>query len=111
MLCIHLVLLYYVPHTGMAPSNLLVPGMDSAVVFRQEPSSGQGNAGYLLDTSIHSQESGPRVNHTRTHLGGSYNRVSSTTSMLSDNHKGTAYYPRQNPPLSTQGASWKMSEF
>ena len=93
----------------MAPSNSLVPGMESAVVLQQESSSSQGSTGYLLDFSVHSRESGPAITCTRSHSG---NTIESPVSSVrcpppDDNQKGTMHYP---PPLSTQGASWKMLE-
>lgn len=94
----------------MAPSNSLVPGVDSAVVLQQESSSGQGSTGgYLLDISVHSQESEAAISRTRSHSG---NTVESPVPGAhcpppDDNQKGTLRYP---PPLSTQGAPWKVSE-
>ena len=96
----------------MPPSNSLVSGMDSAVVLRQEHSSGQGSTGYLLDISVHSQESIPGSGRTRTHSGDTIEPpvLPECHSSLDNNQKGTMRYPQHNPPSSTQGASWKTSE-
>ena len=96
----------------MPPSNSLVSGMDSAVVLRQEHSSGEGSTGYLLDISVHSQEGVPGIGRTRTHSGSTIEPpvLPVCRSPLDNNQKGIMCYPQHNPPSSTQGASWKISE-
>ena len=55
-------------HTGITPSNALVPGMDGAVVLVQDPPS-LSPTNYQLDISVHSLDTDPRSNNTRTHSG------------------------------------------
>ena len=57
-----------VTHTGITPSHTLLEGIDSASVLGQGlPLSGQVSSDHPLDISIHSQESVPKNNHTRTY--------------------------------------------
>ena len=59
-----------VTHTGIAPRHTLVAGMDSTSVLGQDPPlSDQVSSDHPLDVPIHSQESVPKVNHTKTHSG------------------------------------------
>ena len=56
-------------HIGITPRNVLVPGMDGAIVLVQDPPSLSVSTNYQLDISVHSLDTDPRSNYTRTNSG------------------------------------------